>query len=71
MSTASRYYAINAYGYSGFPKFWDNYKTLTQARAAAKQALADGYRMVEILRDLPSKPSYFGIERETIETLEN
>jgi hypothetical protein len=64
-------YALTLYGHGPFPKFWDNYKTLTQARAAAKQALADGYRMVEILRDLPSKPSYFGIEREIIETLEN
>ena len=65
----STLYALNCYGIGPFPKFMDCYKTLTQARAAARQAIKDGYRIVEILRDLPRKPSYFGIERETIETI--
>ena len=48
----------------------DCYKTLTLARATARQALKDGYHRVEIMRDLPRKPGYFGIERETVETIE-
>ena len=63
-------YALTLYGHGPFPKFMDSYKTLTQARASAAQAIKDGYRMVEILRDLPRKSGYFGIEREIIETLE-
>ena len=63
-------YALTLYGHGPFPKFMDSYKTLTQARASAAQAIRDGYHLAEILRDLPRKPSYFGIEREIIETLE-
>lgn len=64
-----RLFAIQAYGMPGrpFPKFWDGYKTLTQARAAAKQAIRDGWRHCEILRDEPRKPGYFGIERTIVE----
>lgn len=67
-----RYYAVRAYGFPGhpFPKFWDSYPTLTSARRAATQAIRDGWRECEILRDKPRKPGYVGIERETIETLQ-
>lgn len=66
-------YALKAYGFPGhpFPKFLDSYPTLTLARKAANDMRKDGWRMVEILRDLPRKPGYFGIERELIETLGN
>jgi hypothetical protein len=64
-----RYYALKAYASTGFPKFWDSYKTLTLARQWANQAIKDGYHTVEIMRDQPRKPGYVGIERELIETL--
>lgn len=66
-----RYFAVHAYGFPGhpFPKFWDNYKTLTAARQAARQALRDGWRECEILRDKPRAPGAVGVERETLETL--
>lgn len=68
---AKRLYAVHAYGLPGhpFPKFWDSFPTLTHARNVAKQALQDGWRECEILRDKPRKPSYFGIEREPVEIL--
>ena len=62
-------YALNLYGNGPFPKFMDCYKTLALARSTARQAIKDGYHTVEILRDLPRKPGYFGIERELIETI--
>lgn len=66
-----RYYAVHAFGMPGhpFPKFWDSYKTLRRARAAASQALADGWRYCEILRDMPRAPGQVGIRRETVETM--
>lgn len=67
-----RLYAVHAFGFAGhpFPKFWDSYPTLTAARIAARQALRDGWRQCEILRDKPTPPDYFGIQRETVEILE-
>lgn len=66
-----RLYAVHAFGFPGhpFPKFWDSYPTLTSARQAATQAIRDGWRECEILRDKPRKPGYVGIEREHVETL--
>lgn len=66
-----RYYALNAYGLPGypFPKFWDNYPTLTLARSAANQAIKDGWRMVEIYRDAPRKVDAVGVNRDLIETI--
>ena len=64
-----RYYAIKCYGYTGFPKFMDSFKTLTLARQWATQALKDGYHTVEILREQPRKPSYFGVDRDLIDTV--
>jgi len=66
-----RYYAIKLYPYAGFPKFWDSYKTLTQAREVARRNLGDHFHTAEIMRDAPKKPGYFGIERDVIETLTN
>ena len=67
-----RYFAVRAYGFPGhpFPKFWDSYPTLTAARIAARQALHDGWRQCEILRDKPATQGYFGVQRETVEILE-
>ena len=64
-------YMVAAYGMPGhpFPKFWDNYTTLQHARKAAQQAIKDGWRMCEILRDKPSAQGNVGIERELVETL--
>ena len=66
-----RYYAVQAFGMPGhpFPKFWDSYKTLTQARRDAAQALKDGWRYCEILRDMPRDPESVGIRREIVETM--
>jgi len=66
-----RLYAVHAYGFPGhsFTKFWDNYPTLKSARAAAIQALRDGWRECEILRDMPRAPDDVGIEREIVETI--
>lgn len=66
-----RLYAVRAFGFPGhpFPKFWDSYPTLTSARQAAAQAIRDGWRECEILRDKPRQPGHVGIERETVETL--
>lgn len=66
----TRYYALRCYPHSGFPKFYDSFKTLALARQWARQALKDGYHTVEILRDQPRKAGYFGIERELKETLQ-
>lgn len=62
-------YALRAYGYTGFPKLWEGYRTLAQARTTAREALADGFHLIEIMKELPGKPSYFGVERELIETI--
>lgn len=64
-------YMVAAYGMPGhpFPKFWDSYPTLQHARKAAQQAIKDGWRMCEILRDIESTAGYFGIERELVEEL--
>lgn len=68
---AKRYFAIVATGFPGhpFPKFWDSFSTLQRARAAAKQAIADGWQMCEILRDKPRAIGSIGIQRETVEIL--
>jgi hypothetical protein len=65
-----RYYALRCYASTGFPKFYDSFKTLALARQWAKQALKDGYHTVEVLRDEPRKVGYFGIERELLEILQ-
>lgn len=67
-----RYFAVNAYRFPGhpFPKFWDNYPTLTAARAAAKQAIKDGWGLCEILRDDEPVKGQIGINRSIVETLE-
>jgi len=65
-----RYYALRCFAHTGFPKFYDSFKTLALARQWARQALKDGYHTVEILRDQPKKVGYFGIERELVETLQ-
>ena len=64
-------YSIMAYGAPGhpFPKFWDSYPTLAHARKAARQAIKDGWRKCEILRDKESAPGNVGIERELIEEI--
>jgi hypothetical protein len=66
-----RLYALHAFGFPShpFPKFYDSYPTLTHARNTARDLIRDGWREVEILRDLPRKPENFGIEREHIETI--
>ena len=66
-----RLYALHAFGFPGhpFPKFYDSHPTLTHARKTARDLIRDGWREVEILRDLPRKPENFGIEREHIETI--
>ena len=68
---APRYYAIQLYGFPGYPftKFYDSYKTLGAARKAAALAIAEGWRMVEVFRDAPERVGYFGIERDLIETI--
>jgi hypothetical protein len=68
---ATRYYAIQLYGFPGYPftKFYDSYKTLGAAKKAAALAIADGWRMVEVFRDAPERVGYFGIERDLIETI--
>lgn len=68
---ATRYFAIVATGFPGhpFPKFWDSFATLQRARAAAKQALQDGWRECEILRDKPRELGSIWIQRETVEIL--
>lgn len=63
-----RLYALTAYPPSGFPRFWDSYKTLAQARKTAREALRDGYHTVEILRDDPIQGE-IGISRSIVETL--
>lgn len=66
----ARYYALKLYANTGFPKFYDSYKTLKQAQQVAKNAISEGfYHTVEIFKDLPQKPGYFGIEREVVETV--
>jgi len=62
------YYAVKAYGYTGFPRFNDSLKTLTQARKIAKEYLKEGFHSYEIYKDLPRKTGYFGIERELVES---
>lgn len=66
-----RLFAVHAFGFPGhpFPKFWDSYPTLQHARNAARQAIKDGWRECEILRDKPRAPGNVGIERETVEIL--
>lgn len=68
---AKRYFAIVATGFPGhpFPKFWDSFATLQRARAAANQALRDGWRECEILRDKPREIGSIGIQRDTVEIL--
>lgn len=68
---AKRYFAIVATGFPGhpFPKFWDSFATLQGARAAAKQALRDGWGECEILRDKPRDIGLIGIQRESVEIL--
>lgn len=68
----TRYYAIQLYGFPGYPftKFYDSYKTLGAAKKAAALAIAEGWRMAEIYRDDPKKAGYFGVERELIETID-
>lgn len=68
---AKRYYAIVATGFPGhpFPKFWDSFATLQRARAAAKQAIKDGWQTCEIMRDKPRAIGSIGIQRETVEIL--
>ena len=68
---ATRHYAIQLYGFPGYPftKFYDSYKTLGAARKAAALAIAEGWRMVEVFRDAPERVGYFGIERDLIETI--
>lgn len=65
-----RYYALRCYASTGFPKFYDSFKTLAIARQWAKQARKDGYHTVEILLDKPRQAGYFGIEREIVEVLQ-
>lgn len=50
-----KFYACHAYGFPGhpFPKFDDCHKTLTLARARAQQLHREGWRYVEILKELP------------------
>lgn len=64
-----RLHAVHAFGFPGhpFPAFWDSYPTLQSARNAALQAIRDGWRECEILRDKPRVPGNVGIKRETIE----
>lgn len=64
-----RYYAIQAFGIGPFPKFMDNYKTLTQARRIAAGLLRQGFHTVEILRDAKKPAGYFGIPRDIVEAL--
>ena len=66
-----RLFAVHAFGFPGhpFPKFWDSYPTLRHARKDARQAIKDGWRECEILRDKPRATGNVGIERETVEIL--
>ena len=64
-----RLYAVNGFGIGPFPKFYDSYKTLTQARRVARNMLKEGCHTVDILRDMKRPAGYFGIPRETVETL--
>lgn len=64
-----RLYSLTAYPPHGFPKFWDSYKTLTQARKTARDALKDGYHTVEIYRDQERRPDQIGVNRDHVETL--
>ena len=66
-----RYYAVKAYGFPGhpFPKFWDSYKTLKQARAAARSAQADGWQYLEIMRDDVRQADSWGFGRSIVETI--
>ena len=68
-----RFFAVHAFGFPGhpFPKFWDSYPTLQHARNAARQAIKDGWRECEILRDKPRRAGFVGIERETVETVKD
>lgn len=63
-------YSLTAYASTGFPKFWENYKTLALARSTARQALKDGYNMIEIKLELPNKAGYFGALRELVEVVQ-
>lgn len=62
----TQYYSLKAYQTTGFPKFMDSYKTLTQARKTANELIKDGYHAVEILYDKPSPSGYFGVTRDLI-----
>ena len=64
-----RLYAVNGFGIGPFPKFHDSYKTLTQARGVARNLIKEGCHTVDILRDLKRPEGYFGIPRETVETI--
>ena len=63
-------YSLTAYASTGFPKFWENYKTIELARSTARQALKDGYNTVEIKLELPNKMGYFGALRELVEVVQ-
>lgn len=62
-------YSLTAYPTSGFPKFMDSYKTLTQIRKVAADLIKDGYAMIEIKKDQKMPSGYFGIQRDLIETI--
>jgi hypothetical protein len=65
-------YSICAYGFPGhpFPKFWDSYPTLRHARAAANQAHKEGWRLLEIFKDMPLPEGHtIGANRVMIEII--
>ena len=67
----TRYYALSAYGFPGhpFPKFYDSYATMAQARRDADALVRDGWRYVEILRDAVKPAGYVGIPRDIVATV--
>lgn len=60
-----RYYSLMAYANTGFPKFMDSYKTLTQIRKVAACLIKDGYTMIEIKYDSKTPGAF----KDLIETI--
>lgn len=71
--TTRRLYAVKAYGFPGHPfpsRFYDAEPTLTHARRTAASLVRDGWRMAEILRELPRPAGHeFGAQWETVGTV--
>lgn len=63
-------YAIKCYG-AGlmFPLFMDNLKNRRIVDYYVQQGKSDGFHTIEVLKENPTKPGYFGVTRTLVQTL--